>query len=311
MKNRNKAIFLLLAFFSLCFVSLGGETLAATEQKITLTVQQQEPVAAIKAYHLYQVAAYSADGKPYTLTPFTAYSVELDDLDTSEWKIAGETLAAYAARDHLLPFASAEVDAGGVCRFSSDSENLTEGIYLLVGVQDSEEMMMEPVLLTLPFRTEQGDIVYDAIVTPKYFQKNDSNDAFTSEKVIKVWENGDEAAKRPRQIDVQLLKNGEVHAVSSLSEANNWQHQWSDLDSQASWTVVEKTVPEGYTVAIQDKGTTTLITNTRQGIVEETKSERITDSKLPQAGMLWWPVQLLAFVGSLFLVVGWYKREKS
>ena len=45
--------------------------------------------------------------------------------------------------------------------------------------------------------------------------------------------------------------------------------------------------------------------------VKDTPEEVLPDSKLPQTGMLKWPIPVLAGTGLLFFMVGWAKRQKE
>ncbi|MFR0986221.1 MAG: LPXTG cell wall anchor domain-containing protein [Frisingicoccus sp.] len=36
----------------------------------------------------------------------------------------------------------------------------------------------------------------------------------------------------------------------------------------------------------------------------------VSGGKLPQTGQLWWPVPVMAIVGMLFVMFGWYRRRR-
>ena len=47
-----------------------------------------------------------------------------------------------------------------------------------------------------------------------------------------------------------------------LSEENHWAYSWSAKDDGASWTVVERNIPQGYTMTAEARGSTFVLTNT-------------------------------------------------
>lgn len=67
--------------------------------------------------------------------------------------------------------------------------------------------------------------------------------------VEKVWADGDNAdGIRPTSVQVQLMKDGVAHGSPvTLTEASGWYYLWEGLDDDATYTVVELNVPEGYT----------------------------------------------------------------
>ena len=99
----------------------------------------------------------------------------------------------------------------------------------------------------------------------------------------------------------------------TLNAANNWRHTWGELPkynndgSKIVWSVVEKEL-ENYTVLITQNGITFVVTNT--GEHPENPPEH-PDDKLPQTGVLWWPVPVLAAVGLVFLIAGALSRKKN
>ena len=131
-------------------------------------------------------------------------------------------------------------------------------------------------------------------------------------KVLKVWRGG--AQQRPEEIRVQLLRDGKVCDTVTLSAENGWRHTWEGLDAAHGWQVVEQTVPEGYTVSISREGVTFVITNTLKPSEEPEPTPGTPDTpgeNLPQTGVLWWPVPLLAVLGALLLLLGWGLRRRD
>ena len=103
-----------------------------------------------------------------------------------------------------------------------------------------------------------------------------SSDAPTAKNVTvrKVWEDQD-STKRPAVVNVQLYKDLVPYGTVTLSEDNNWQFTWTDLDASAEWTVDEIDVPEGYERSIRmetsDDQAVTTCTITNKQVTEEPK----------------------------------------
>ena len=103
-----------------------------------------------------------------------------------------------------------------------------------------------------------------------------SSDAPTAKNVTvrKVWEDQD-STKRPAVVNVQLYKDLVPYGTVTLSEDNNWQFTWTDLDASAEWTLDEIDVPEGYERSIRmetsDDQAVTTCTITNKQVTEEPK----------------------------------------
>ena len=157
----------------------------------------------------------------------------------------------------------------------------------------------EPMLISLPSLTEKDEWLYDVEVSCKF--DSETIPAFVERKVQKVWKDDGNEEKRPEKIAVQLLENGTVVDTVALSKENNWEYTWENLDGGSRWQVAEAEVPDGYTVAITQEGTLFIMTNTRPFE---------PPPKLPQTGMLWWPVPVLACGGLLLIVIGCFMRRR-
>lgn len=96
-----------------------------------------------------------------------------------------------------------------------------------------------------------------------------------------------------------------------------------------NWRVVEYETPEGYTVTVEREGITFVMTNSQIEEIPDEQTpeggrppgentpplENIPDEpipmgpSLPQTGMLWWPVPVLACAGLFLFLMGWGKRR--
>ena len=131
---------------------------------------------------------------------------------------------------------------------------------------------------------------------------NSYKPTFTSVEVEKIWSDKGYESKRPTEVEVQLLRDGQVYDTIILNTSNNWRYCWTDLEEAHDWTVKEKSKPAGYTSVITQNGGKFTITNTYTPTPPDVP-------KLPQTGQLWWPVPVLASLGLLFYLVGFLRRR--
>lgn len=380
-----------------------------TDEKGQLTIEYRLDGKAVSGvpFDLYYVAGVDANAN-YTLTgDFKDYPVKLNGLDSAQWKSLAETLTAYVKRDNLIPMDSGTTNADGNLYFPADESGLPTGLYLAIGrqyVKDGYTFNTEPFLVSIP--TQDGDGWAYRVVAEAKFSRDKNpdgpSDSKVRKKVIKLWED-DTTEIRPKEIVVQLLKDGALYDTVRLNDANNWQYLWEELPeysesgSKIVWEVAEKKVRD-YTVLVEREGLTFVVTNTAvpedetetlkktvqkvwsdkgyedkrpksisvsllkngEPYDEQTLSEQndwvytwkelprndesgnaiswtiqedsvsgykgtveqkgntfvltntYSDGKLPQTGLLWWPVPLLAAGGLIFLTIGvLYRRKQS
>lgn len=254
----------LLTFLLLCLPS----TALATPELSSITVSY--PLSGVE-FQLYQAGEYAEDGTVMLTGDFQRYPVAPEDAS------AAETLAVYACRDNLEPLAAAPTSDYGMAAFTG----LSSGVYLITGDRAQAEGNVYTPTAALIFLSQEAELV----VTSTY--EKEPLSSTTSLTVKSCWTGAD---SHPGKVRVQLLKNGEVEDTVTLNDDNEWQYQWSELDSSAAWMVAEKSVPRGYTVSLQRNGSTWTLTNTRTG--EYSPLQRITDILSPTSH--WWLFILLA-----------------
>lgn len=264
-------------------------------------------------FRLYRVADVAETGDLALTGDFAEYPVSLKNLDSSGWRALAQTLDAYAARDGLMPLKVIATDQSGQAVF----EQLSVGLYLVTAdcyERDGYIYTPEPFLICLPDE-KNGQWEYDVASACKFDSEYIPSDNNTvSRKVLKIWKDDGNEKKRPEEISVQLLRNGEVYDTVTLNDSNNWRYEWTNLDESFKWQVTEYKTPENYTVSVSREGITYVMTNTyqseRPGTPETPGKSGIPgNTRLPQTGMLWWPVPLLAFAGLLLFLIGWGKRR--
>ena len=279
---------------------------------------------------IYQVCTMT-DAVRFAMTPdFEGAGVAItSDMDAGKWASLANTLASYAnTHDEIAPAATLETDGNGTVKF----DELSVGLYLVTGravTLSGYKYTPTSFLLTLPnLNTEEDVWEYDVVASNKFTRKKLNDGPSTvSRNVLKVWE-GDEGEERPESVTVSLLKDGKVYDTVTLNETNNWKHSWTGLDSDYQWTLSEVDVPEDYTVLVEQTGNTFVVTNTYEIEIEppdvpldpppeepgiDIPDDEVPkdDGRLPQTGILWWPVQLLTLAGIVLFSVGWIKLKRS
>ena len=294
---------------------------AAEAGSITVLFRHEEKAVEGAAFEIYKAAEKTDAG--YTLTgAFSSYPVELnDELGSEELKAAASTLSAYAARDKVTPLMTGKTDENGTLRFGE----LEDGLYLLVGspVLTGDTLLLpQPMLVSVPFENTDGTKDHDVVTEPKYDVRKTTYETVTR-RALKIWKDTGNESNRPKEITVQLLCDGNIYDEKVLSDENNWAYTWEGLDAEHNWQLTEKEVPNDYTVEITQEGITFTVTNTNDDPpppppsttdVPENPSNPNTPNtpntpgkpKLPQTGLLWWPVPVLAGTGAISLFLGIY-----
>ena len=272
---------------------------------VTLCVSYQGedlPMEGVE-FDLYKVAEIDRFGEASPIGIFADYPLQWEDMDSAKWKLLAETLASYIERDNTAPTDSNVTDQNGIAYFPADAAEMKTGLYLVVRescILEHKVYHPEPVLVCLPNRDANEQWVYDVTIETKYTIETE----ITELEAVKVWKNSDEK-KQSEKVEVELLQNGKIYDTVELSKGNNWRYKWTDLDAGFEWKVVEKEVPSGYTVTIERNKTTYIITNTGKTPTSG------GGENLPQTGMLWWPVPLLAGGGMVLFMIGWAKHRKN
>ena len=329
---------LALAVFLLAPTALAAEGPDLTRPaSLTLTFRPDGTPAQGVEFRAWRVAELDSSGGFLPLSPYDEWPVEIAGADRSEWFDLAATLEVYVTIKKPVPTASAVTDGQGKAVFP----NLEPGFYLVTGepiVGDGTMYIPQPVMLCLPVLHE-GMWIYDVNATAKYDEiPEGSGDEIPQLRVVKIWQDP-EGEEHPGQVTVQLLKDGQVWDTVVLNQDNNWRHTWTGLEENARWQVAEPTVPEGYTVTITREGDAFLVTNTSQDIdippdqppldpdapdgpdkpdqpdkpdkPDQPDSPNGDKEKLPQTGMLWWPVPLLAVSGMGCFLAGWVVNRKE
>ncbi|WP_195985198.1 Cna B-type domain-containing protein [Clostridium sp. D33t1_170424_F3] len=332
------AFFLMLALFFSMLVPVAfaaGRIDLERETTLSLHFGYNNTAIAGARFRLYRVADVSESVR-FTLSgDFQDYKVNLNRLDADGWNAAGNTLAVYAAADHINPVAVRSTDNSGQLSFGT----LDVGLYLVTAESKTigkKTYRSAPFLVCLP-SLEDDVWKYDVTVEPKCTMESHPgggeerpNPDTKEVTVLKVWDDEGYQEQRPQKVEVSLLRDGSVHRTVVLSAENYWRYTWSDLSNQYDWTVVERNVPEPYWVTYTENATVLKVTNTymedisdepppggekpdgtEPAMAEDIPDDPIPTGKLPQTGLLWWPVPILTIVGLTLFSIGWFCSFKG
>lgn len=314
----------------LIVVCLCQPVYVSAARKGSITVSY--PCAGMKV-QLYNVA-YQGKKSDYILKKrFAKYPIKLNKLTKAEWAGQAQALAAYIQRDDLSANRSGSTDSTGKIKF----RNLRQGMYLImtqVHEENGYTYKAMPYFVSIPGKSVNGKTQYHVTTTAKYEKtSNGNNETEKDYKVAKVWSDKGHENIRPKNITVQLLRDGSVYQEVMLNKENNWQYTWKNLSSKYQWEAIEKSKPNDYFVSVSKQETSIVIKNvywddeyyndstTTERSKTTTKKESTTDNnnettkqptkKLPQTGQVWWPLPFLAFGGILCIGIGMTKQKRE
>lgn len=269
---------IIVLFLCFCLSVLSGKAQAAftTEAKEPISVDQacsltvsygyEDTVFPDLAVTLYQVADVSADFR-YTLTaPFAATGLILNDIQTQgEWNEIRFTLETQILADKIAPTAQVETNPSGRAIFPQ----LSPGLYLVSAVEaelDNMSYLFDGTLIALPGLGTDGLWQYQvaAAAKPQVLPPIEPDEDIQL-KILKLWKGDEGRVDRPQHINIEIFRDGVSYEIVTLSAENNWSYAWSVRDDGADWKVIERDVPDGYVMTVQQRDGTFVITNTRPG----------------------------------------------
>lgn len=326
MTRRKRTLALLAAV--LCLLTSVAQAAGSIDltRKPTLTLTYRDGKTALSGakFSIYRVADADETGELTVRSEFDEFDLDIRGKNDRRWREMAQTLESYVLRRELTPADSGKTDKTGMLTFPTQGKTFAAGLYLVIGerhTQGGNDYDTEPFFVLLPTQDlENNEWVYDVSANVKFGKTPVPDDGDTvTRKVLKVWDDDGAEDSRPREITVELLRNGKVYDTVKLSEKNNWRYTWLDLDADARWSVTEKTV-SGYTVSITREGITFVVTNTKKPDRTDTPDTPVKLSNpskpsspakptLPQTGAVWWHVEALALSGLVFLILGALDRK--
>lgn len=203
--------------------------------------------------------AWDEDFKGYRL-----YAKEMDSMPT--------VLQGYVQRDGIEADKTATTGETGVASF----DGLKPGYYLAVGSPveaGGVTLHMLPVLAYVG--GENTEVAAEA-----KFERADLGQGPISISVEKEWDLKEETVKgeavlkgsgQPKNVQADLMQDGELLETVKLSEKNGWSYTWEDLPSGHVYQVLETAVGEGFELSILHKDGTFTMTN--HGVYTEAVSK--------------------------------------
>ena len=308
MAQRRMGIIVFVLCFCLCLLPRAVQATSttdakepiSTEQNCSLTISYCSNGIAFSALpvRLYKIADVSADYQ-YTLTPsFAASNLILNGIQTvGEWNIIRVTLESFILANEVAADLNTVTDLEGKASFDA----LKPGLYLAIAeraIQDETTYVFGSALIALPGLGTDGLWQYQVDVTAKSEMIPPSEEDEKIElKVLKLWKGDNGSHARPATIEVEIFRNGTSYQTVTLSEENHWTYTWSAEDDGSDWKVVERNIPTGYTMTVEERETAFVLTNTFDHDVP----------KPPETGdtaniMLW--VILMIVSGSSLIIFG-------
>lgn len=220
------------------------------------------PISGVR-FDLYKIADMTSDGQLKVRPDFAKYKISYDNLTPEKMKTLSDTLCAYIMRDGIAPISSAVTNENGYAVFRSETKQ-TAGLYLVIGEKKTIGKNIytpETLMISMPTLDTDGKThLYKITAIPK--GEMNTAGSKTQIKVSKVWKDDKSKGERPHSVTVQLMRDDVIYSEVTLSEANNWRYSWKDLNEKYRWTVAEKEVPDGYTVAVTVSEKNYIIVNT-------------------------------------------------
>lgn len=277
-----------------------GAGLVDTQRSCELTIHfsHGSDKLAGTEFRAYRVAKFERTGALKLTDEFAELSVDFVELDQADWRTLAETLSAYVITEKIDPTQTQTTDASGNAYFT----DMKPGVYLVVGdsvLTKKQYFIPMPSMIAIPYvdADNQWDYVQEVNIKYEYGDRD-----LVDITAVKVWRDKGWKPLRPKYITVHLYGNGKKVDEVRLDKYNNWRYTWEDLDGGVIWKVAEAPVPKDYRVTIEREGEVVTIINSRPPADE--------DDILPQTGLDWWPVWILAALGMTLFVLGWMRSRK-
>lgn len=257
---------------------------------------------------LYKIADVSANFQ-YTLTAaFEKSNLVLNGIQTvGEWNSICSTLEGYILADGVAADFNGITDAEGKASF----EALKSGLYLVITecvVQDETTYVFDSAIIALPGLDTDGLWQYSVeVVSKSQIIPPIEGDEEIELKVLKRWKGDNGNASRPATIEVEIFRNGKSYQTVTLSESNHWAYTWPAKNDGSDWKVVERNVPAGYTMTVEERGTFFVLTNTLDRDISDHHDTPYTGDRMNI--MLF--VILMIVSGSMLIILGMTRRRNA
>lgn len=306
-----KRIVAFLMLFAWLFAVGGATALSAatvdTKAPSTLTLQYSRGGEAFEGVEvkIHRVADVFADGSFAFTAAFGSYPVRINGITTqAEWKTVTSTLESYITTDSIAPTYTAVTDKDGVVKL----ENLLPGLYLTESVRVEKEgkvTVFFTFLTALPGMDDSGERIYDVTAYPKS-ESWEPTPEETEYRVVKQWKDIGYESERPESVEVDIFKDGVLYSTQNLSPENDWSYSWKAPDDGSVWQVIERNIPENYTVTFTNNGNIFIITNEYiTSGTEEPPPPRTGDTTVI------WPYVIAMCISGGFILIVATRRKRN
>ena len=316
MKNK-KIILSLVLSFCLCLMPFGVQAASTSDaiepivpdNKCSLTISYcyGETVFSDVSVKLYRIAEVSADFQ-YALTQsFEASGLILNGIQSvGEWNVVRSTLEAHILAYGIEPDTTSVTNQNGQVCFDS----LGTGMYLAVVNQVAQgdlHCRFDSALVALPGLGQDGRWQYEVSVNAKAeVMPPIDPDKKIDLKVLKLWRGDEGRPDRPESVEVEIFRDGISYEKVILSEENHWSYTWSAKDDGANWSVVERNVPRRYTMTVDERESSFVITNT---LISSTPDVPSKPSQTGDTSNIMLHVLLMTLSGTMLIILGVTRKK--
>lgn len=295
---------------------------------------------------IYRIASVDEYGEYTKLSPFDnseAFPVEdINSITTQEeWDKCLEPAKEYIKKHGVSSYADGKSDSSGKTIYS----NLELGIYLVIS--DSVKIgnykhSFTDFFVAVPNLEEGSDYKfyynYNVSAAPKR-SKTDVTE-IKEYSVLKRWSDSGYSQNRPSSITVEIYCDNELFETVILSSSNSWRYSWK-YEAGHEWKLIETSTGKNYKASLTTDGYEFIFTNTYNPPPtpddptpddptpdDPTPSVPLPDlpevlgairdlpavlgaRRLPQTGLLWWPIPILVILGIVLIVKGIRKNSEA
>ena len=346
-KPGNKFLIRISAMFTALFLTSatmpGQDVIAAgkidTNRQGSLTITHysvdEELIKGVES-RIYQIASVDENGVYSKEAPFDdAAAFPIDDINSiktqEDWDKCLEPAREYIKEYDVKAYASAKGGSNGKTVYS----NLDLGIYLVISdavIIGNYKHTFTDFFVAVPNLEKDSDdnlyYNYNVSASPKRARVDITQ--INDYSVHKRWSDSGNSDKRPSSITVKIYCDDALYKTIELSSKNSWSYSWK-YEAGHSFKVVETSTGNNYTASVSSDGFEFIITNTYNPPPtpdEPTPDEPVPDipevlgairdlpevlgaRRLPQTGLLWWPIPILVILGIALIFKGIKKNSEG
>jgi hypothetical protein len=294
---------------------------------------------------IYRIASVDEAGQYTKLSPFDskdAFPVEDINAITKqqEWDDCLEPAKEYIKEHGVKAYASGVSDKDGKTIYS----NLDLGIYLVLSnpikIGNFKHEFID-FFVAVPNLEEDvnGKKFYNYNVSASPKRSKVDVTEIKEYSVHKRWSDSGYSENRPSSITIKIYCDDEIYETVTLNSSNSWSYSWK-YEAGHKWKLVETSTGNNYTASYTSNGYEFIFTNTYNPPTTPTPDEPTPEDtptpdepsipdlpevlgairdlpevlgarRLPQTGLLWWPVPILVILGIWLIFKGIRKNVEN